>query len=783
MESGPSAPAGFGALLLALRTRAGLSQEGLAQAAQVGVRTLADLERGRSTGPQRRTVRAIARGLGLDPAEARSLEQAARAGRPRPRPREHTAPPAPPGPALLALPRDLGDFTAREAGLARLRTLARTATADHPPVVVVSGQPGLGKTAFAVHAAHRLAEHYPDGRFVLDLRGMDPEPLSARDALATLLRALGLAPDAIPATESERALLYRAEVRERRLLLVLDNAADESQIRPLLPGSGPSMVIVTSRHALAGLEAVHHAPLGTLRHQESITLLTRIVGVPRVQREAQAARDLTDLCGHLPLAVRIVGQRLAARPAEQLGKLVGLLAREETRLDTLQAGGLRIRAAFTLSYRRLTPPAQNLFRRASLAAGPDFSPETAAQLAGVPLREAARHAEELADAGLLRPDPAVARYRFHDLLRLFATERAAEQDSPPDLLAARARTADWMLRRATAAALRFDADHSQDAPADDPDPLHGPADQAQARAWLEAERAEWMAALRHAHGTGRHRQVLDTAQAMHWFSDLNQHWEQWAEVFTLSADAARALGSRREEAVHLNYLAWSYSYGIHDHAAALATAGRALEAARDSADRLQEAWALGYRAGALHRLGRAADSIAHLRESLACLTPLTSPQARLAELSVVNLLGRKLRAVGDVEEALTLHRRSAELCRTGMAGQPPDLVAQYHAVARQEIGKDLSAMGRWAEAEAPLREALACFEASRMPAWRESARLDLGVLLRRLRRDDEARATLRAAHEGLVRLKSPLQDQAATELREAQGSHPPTPSPTPAGRA
>ncbi|MFJ8692032.1 ATP-binding protein [Streptomyces roseolilacinus] len=745
----------FGQRLRELRTRAGLSQEALSHASGVSVRALADLERGRTRGPQRRTVQALAEGLGLDAAAAARLEEAAAPGRPRPR--TATGPAAP---TTLALPRDLQDFTARGPALTHLLDLVEHADPARPVVTVVAGQPGLGKTTFAVHAAHRLAPHFPDGQFALDLHGMGPEPVTPRDALARLLRALGVADAAIPAGTDDRSGLWRSLIRDRRVLLLLDNAADESQVHPLLPGTGPALTIVTSRHTLAGLESVHRTDLALLRREEAVELLTRIIGPERVRAEAQAARDLADLCGHLPLAVRIAGQRLLGRPHERLGKLVTRLAEDGRRLDGLQAGNLRVRAAFALSYRQLPEDTRVFLRRASLAAGPHFSPETGALLAGLPYDEAVACAEELTDAGLLQSDPATERYRFHDLLKLYAAEQLAAEDGPEARDAALDRAAEWMLRRATAAALRFDADHHQDAPHGDPDPANAPVGREEARAWLEAERAQWLAALRRAHDTGRHRQVVDAAEAMHWFSDLNQHWELWVEVFRRSADAARALGSKREEAVHLNYLAWAYNLCVHDPHAALATADAALTAARACGDRLQVGWALGYGAGALHRLGRAEEAHERLREAAHCLHEQDSPHARLGELTVLNTLGGYLRQAGRAAEALDIHRRSAEICRAGIPGQPDELVELYHAVAQQQIGNDLAALGRWSEAEAQLRQALGFFEAAQMPAWSEPARLDLGQLLSTTGHP-EARETLLAARDALAALRSPRQDEAA----------------------
>ncbi|WP_172624832.1 XRE family transcriptional regulator [Streptomyces griseofuscus] len=785
MRDGTPLTGDFGQRLRHLRTRAGLSQEALSHAAGVSVRALADMERGRTRGPQRRTVQVLAEALGLDDAEAADLEKSAAVGRPRPR--TATVPAAP---GTLALPRDIKDFTARGPALAALLELAQDTGSDRPGVSVVTGQPGLGKTAFAVHAAHRLAPHFPDGQFALDLHGMDPEPTTPlhgmdpepttpRDALARLLGALGIADAAIPAGTDDRAGLWRSMTGDRRMLLLLDNAVDESQVGPLLPGAGPALTIVTSRHSLAGLESVHRTDLALLRREEAVELLTHIIGPERVRAEAQAARDLADLCGHLPLAVRIAGQRLLSRPHERLGKLVARLAAEGRRLDGLQAGSLRVRAAFALSYRQLPADTRTFLRRAALAAGADFSPETGALLAGLPYDDAVACAEELTDAGLLQSDAAAERYRFHDLLRLYAAEQVAIEDGTEIRDAALDRTTRWMLRRATAAALHFDVEHEGSPPGGahdgdpephgDPDPDGAPAGREEARAWLEAERAQWLAALRRAHETGRHQQVLDTAQAMHWFSDINQHWEQWVEVFQRSAESARLLGSRRDEAIHLNYLAWSYNMCVHDPHNALTSADAALAAARDCGDGLQEGWALGYGAGALHRQGLVPQAQARLRAAADCLASQKSAQARLAELTILNSLGTLLRQAGQPVEALETHRRSERICRAGIPGRTDELIALYHAVARQQIGNDLAALERWSEAEPPLRQALAAFETAQMPAWAGPARLDLGHVLSALGHP-EARVTLLAARDDLTGMRSPRQAEAAAALEALSAS-------------
>ncbi|MER6916944.1 tetratricopeptide repeat protein [Streptomyces sp. NPDC000594] len=752
-------PAGhFGRRLRELRTEAGLSQEELANASGVTSRTVADLERGRTRGPQRRTVQALATALGLDRTTARNLEQMALLGRPRKR----RAPFEPPN--TLALPRDLGDFTARDPELARLRALVERPDATHPPIVVIVGQPGLGKTSFAVHAAHRLREHFPDGCFALDLHAMGPEPLTAAEALTRLLRALGVCDEAIPVATDDRSGLLRSLTEHRRLLLLLDNAADEAQIRPLLPSAGASLTLITSRCALAGLESVDRVRLPLLRREEGVTLLRRILGGRRVDREAQAARTLVDLCGHLPLAVRIAGQRIASRPDEHLGTLVAQLSPPERRLDTLHSGDLRVRAAFALSYGNLSTPARTLLRRSSLAAGPDFSVEAAALLAGLTVGRAVRYADELIDAGLLYAVPGTGRYRFHDLIKLFAAERTAAEDGPEVRGSALDGTADWMLARATAAARHFDAEHHS-TPAGDPDSATAPTGRDRAREWLEAERDQWLASLRHAHTTGRHRQVVDAAEAMHWFSDLAPHWHQWADVFQCAVDAARTLGSPREEATHLNYLAWAHNVCTHQHHAALEAADAALSTALACGDRLQTGWALGYGAGALRRLGRMDEAIARLRAWATCHRDNPTPYGgRLTELTILNTLGEALRQHGRADEALAHHLDCLTICRQNDPGLPPHLLALYQAVALRNIGSDYMTLGRWQEAEAPLRQALIAFEALDSPAHSGPVQLELGRLLRYLDRPGEARTVLAAALRTLTAHHHPRQTEAAAEL-------------------
>ncbi|TWG25054.1 putative ATPase [Actinoplanes teichomyceticus] len=390
--------------------------EQLAEASGVSARAISDMERGRSVAPQRRTVQALAGALALSEADRSTFL----AGRTR-------AAPARPA-SRCALPRPIADFTGRGGELDRLgrvAALARPAPAA-APVATVSGVAGVGKTALAVQAAHALGERFPGGTFFLDLRGMHARPTGPGEALARLLAALGVPEGETPVHDADRAGLYRDLLRGRPALVVLDNAADEAQVRPMLPGPGPSLTIVTSRRLLAGLDGVHRLSLGHLSAEDAAALLRSIVGVGP-QRQADAVREVVELCGRLPLALRIAGNRLTSRPQWSVRHLADRLADERRRLDQLTAGDLRLAAAFNLSYDQLSPSARCLFRRLSLLPWPEFDARLAAVFGPAGPDDTEDALEELVELSLLQAETN-GRYRLHNLIRLFARQRLAEEE-------------------------------------------------------------------------------------------------------------------------------------------------------------------------------------------------------------------------------------------------------------------------------------------------------------------------------------------------------------------
>ncbi|MFJ3216381.1 ATP-binding protein [Kitasatospora sp. NPDC086801] len=762
----------FGRLLAGHRVAAGLTQEELAAAAGVSLRAVGDMERGRTRGPQRRTVRALAEALGLDDVQAAALDRAAQCGRPRgtrpaqtaavpargpavpapagPAPTEAAAPAAPLAPGALALPRDIADFTAREDALALLAELADDDRPAHPRVVLISGQPGLGKTAFALHAAHTLAPFFPDGQLSLDLGGMAATPLSARDALGQVLRALGVADNAVPAGTEERAGLYRALVRERRLVLVLDNAADESQVRPLLPGSGPAVTLVTSRNALPGLESVLRLRLDALAPGEAADLLARIAGRERIDGAPDATAELARLCGYLPLALRIAGQRLVARPQQPVSHLVRQLAAEEHRLDLLETGDLAVRPAFALSYRRLPAESQLVLRRSALTAGHDFTAAVAAAYAGLPVVRTELVLEQLIDAGLVQlatPE----RYRLHDLVRLYAGERLGADEGPEAVAQARARAGDWLLSRAAEFGLRFDPDHAaadidtDTAPGADPDRTGPPVPLTEAARWLEEEHPEWLAALHQAFAAGRHREVIDTAEAMHWFSDRLLSWDIWAEVFQLSVDAARACGDRLAEAVHVNYLAWTYVTCLHRYQRGIDLANEGLELARRIGAREQEGWALTYLAAGLRHLRRHREAIEAYHRAADAFAAVDGRSGLIGRLVTLRGAANCLRDSGRAEEAVESRRRALAGALELVERWDSPLMHLMAAMTAHELGLDRAALQRWSAAEKAYRQALTHYEAIGRPDSMTKTLTELGTALIEQGRADEARELLTEA--------------------------------------
>ncbi len=447
---------------------------------------------------------------------------------------------APVVPVPRQLPPDLPDFCGREAET-KILTELLTVTSAMPGetrVVVVSGTGGVGKTALAIQVAHRLSGTFSDGQLFVDLNGGSTRT-EPDEVLASFLRALGVDGAVIPQLVQDRIAMYRSLAADRRLLIVLDNAASESQVRPLLPASASCAVIVTSRTRMTGLAGARSVHLNVLDDAHALDLLGQIIGRERAAAEAEDARALAALCGGLPLALRIAGARLAAKTHWPVAKLTGRLADTQRRLNELVHGDLDVRASFALSYQALDPAAQVMLRRVSLLAAPDFPAWAGAALLDTNVGEAEDICERLVDAQLLdagsRLRSGEIRYRLHDLVRAFARELAVADQPATARIAALARAfGGWLALAQRAHREVYSGDFTI---------LHGTAPRwtGSGRAvqqaieddpigWLEGERRAIAAAVQQSAELGLDELSWDLAWTVTTLYETRAYFDDWLAV-------------------------------------------------------------------------------------------------------------------------------------------------------------------------------------------------------------------------------------------------------------
>jgi tetratricopeptide (TPR) repeat protein len=556
-----------------------------------------------------------------------------------------------------ALPKGVRDFVGRHSELAVLRALGHSSSQDSaaqgrgrivvaPPVAVVFGAPGSGKTTLAVRLAEECAASCADGAFLLDMRGLDAQPLSVEEAVLRLLGAWGVADlEVAQLSAEERLARYYAITARLQAVLVLDNAGSEAQVRPLLPREGRVMVVVTSRRTLAGLEEVQRVELGALTQQDSTALLRAVVGAGRVDAEPEAVRSVTELCGHLPLALRVAANWAATRTNWSLERLAARLIDEDRRLDSLSAGDLRVNSAFSLSYSRLAPEVARMFRLLSLVPGPDFSVPLAAVLADVSVPAAEDILEELLEAGLLMTY-SEDRYRFHDLLRLYAKTRHRLEDGEEKSVVAGSRLRAWLLDTAIVAGRWYEPGYG--APPPDPFRLVALDDPGQALRWIKAEADNWLAAylaaFREAAEGGEHSVVTKVAETMHWFPGNWVSMGYWGEIYEGAVEARAALGDAGLEATHRNYLAWACRAGEGRQDEAVTAALGALDLARAAGNVVRQAWAhcyLGWLQVTADEVSPAADNYRRAMKLFAQADEISGYlQAASGSISMLRKVGR-----------------------------------------------------------------------------------------------------------------------------------------------
>ncbi|NRQ33793.1 helix-turn-helix domain-containing protein [Nonomuraea sp. NN258] len=725
-------PPGFAEVLRRHRHAARLTLEQLAEASGVSARTLSDMERGRSRGPQHRTVTALADALGLAGAEREQLVGLAREGRLR----DHWTRPS----GLCELPRSVDDFTGRAAELTWLGELLRGGGAPGAAGVgLITGAAGLGKTTLTVRAAHALREDFPGGAFFLDLFGMSAQPLPADEALGLLLRALGSTDQQIPGDVGGRASLYRSLLRDRRVLIVLDNAASEEQVRPLLPGDGTGRALVTSRRLLAGLEGVRRLSLGPLPAPEATELLAGILKDRGGSDDGSALRQLARMCGGLPLALRIAGNRLASRPGWNAADLAARLTNEERRLDQLSAGDLKIATAFGLSYDQLADSTRRVFRRLALVPGRDFDAALAAVAGGTPVEGAWDALDELVDLGLLQ-DGTSGRYRFHDLVRLFSRDRLREEETAAERDELTATVTSWLLRMATAAGRWFEFGPGRP----DPDPdLAEPSSAEEADHWLRVNADNWLGALRQGASGDQFAAVLDCAESLNRFSDRWMHAPHWHEVFTLGAAAAAALDDPARQAGQLNQVAWVHLIPRDDPEACLRHTPRALDLATRSGATAEIIQAHHLEGGAFRQLGRLDEAIAAETRAVEMAEADDDIDQYCESLGA---LGTCLRLAGRHAEALEQYHKVLALVNDERSGITPSVAAFIRPIALARVGECLGLLGERPAAIARLAEAIELMERIQLAVPQARALETLAALLSEEDRAGESRdAYARAA--------------------------------------
>ncbi len=461
-------------------------------------------------------------------------------------------------------------------------------------IAVVAGAGGLGKTSLAVHAAHRVRHRFPDGQLYVDLLGATAAPLLPGDVLARFLRDLGVDGRDIPVDEDERAARYRTTMARRRMLVVLDNARDAAQVRPLLPGSASSAVLVTTRSRMPDLASTKLVDLNVLDDDEALKLFVKVVGEERAAAEPEATAELLDACAGLPLAIRICAARLVTRSGWTIQAMAGRLHDEHRRLDEMRAGDLAVRASFEVSFTSLPPstdkqgidPAR-AFCLLGLWHGPSISSAAAAALFGVPEYSAEDALEILVDTHLLEC-VAADRYRFHDLLRVYAAERAADDLPAAELDAAVTRLLSWYMRTADAAA----------AAVSPRDRYHMPLDVSaevtalsfagadEALAWYDSERANLVAATRQAAGSGLHEIAWRLPAPLFLVYNSHGNWADCIATHRIALDSVRRAGNRQGEAWVLNNL--GNALGVTGDPEGIGHLERSLAIRREIGDRAGE---------------------------------------------------------------------------------------------------------------------------------------------------------------------------------------------------
>jgi tetratricopeptide (TPR) repeat protein len=651
--------------------------------------------------PPRKAIRTLAAKLaeeGLDAAHLVDLWDKAFAVAPENRAAGRTLVPP------RQLPAGTAYFTGRAAELDVLGDLAdEAAGAGAMVIAAISGTAGVGKTALAVHWAHQAAHSFPDGQLFVSLRGYDPTgtPVTPAEAIRDILGSLAVPAGHIPSSLEAQAALYRSVLASRRMLVILDNARDADQVRPLLPGSPGSLVIVTSRSQLTSLIAAEGArpiTVNLLTEAEARELIACRIGARRLAAEPAAAAEILAMSARLPLALCIVAARAAARPGFPLAALTSGLRDARDRLDALDAGDAvgSVRAVISCSYVDLSPQAARMFRLLGLHPGPDITTPAAASLTGTSVTQARRVLDELTRAHLLA-EHAPGRFGCHDLLRAFAEEQAQTSESPAWQHAATHRLLDHYLHTAHAAALLL-------SPGRDPLPLSSPqpgaapehlADGDAALVWFDADQKVLLKAVTYAADRGFGAHAWQLTWAIGRFLDRRGYWQEWHAALSTALAAAERLGDQAAQAQLHDHLGIARTR-LGQYQDARSSLELALDAYRQLGDRKGEAQTHQYAGMMFERQGRYREALRHAQQALD-LYRATGQRAGEADA---------LNAVGWFHAHLRDYQQAAAYCEQAL-GLYRDLGDRHgEAAAWDSIGYAHHHLGRHAHAALAYQHAL-----------------------------------------------------------------------------